>query len=287
MSDWISQFTSSYFSSIAYGLTVLVLTILFKPAYTWIGHWSKRLQETNRAKLRRNVILPTEQETRSFSKKQKPTDNEWKEAVAFLRNETLGKLNPQSQTPTLSKRIFLYFDKNTKAYRYTLIASAILNIIFVLSRQHNLQFLTFILSVMLAAWMVFLLVVYTLTLAIERHREKARFANLKAQIRDAVNVIAPGIVFTYDQLGECLKDTSEQDLPDLQSELSDMGFRFSLKDMKIARFLATAPENEIIEFGQGIVTNVEELNDLSAEEKKEAVLTFVDIMRYSTVPLNE
>jgi hypothetical protein len=286
MSDWISQFTSSYFSAIAYGLTVLFLTLLLKPAYNWISRWSQRLQKETQVKREKNLLIPTEREVNTFSKKQTATDNEWKDSIEFLKNDVSNKLNPQIQKPLFSKTIFLHVDKYSKIYQYTLWGFAIFSFLFFLFQIHIWQSLFFILSMVLFCWMMILFIGYSLSIAIENKQENARFVNLKSHIREAINVIAPGISFTYKSLGECLKEAREQDLPILQSELAEMGMKLKLKDMKLAYFLSKASKDELLSIGESIIPK-EQLENLSEEEKKEGAQLFIDVFLLSSVSLNE
>lgn len=286
MSDWISQFTSSYFSAIAYGLTVFVLTLLFKPAFNWISRWSQHLQKETQAKRKKNLLIPSEREVKTFSKKGTITDGEWKDAIEFLKNEASVRLNTQAQKPLFSKTIFLHFDNYSKIYQYVLLGFAILNFLFFLIQLPIWQSLFFMLSIVLFSWMMILFIGYSISIAIERKQKNARFAHLKSHIREAINVIAPGISFTYKSLGECLKDAREQDLPTLQSELAEMGMQFKLKDMKLAYFMSKASKDELLKIGETIIPK-EQLENLSEEEKKEGAQLFIDVFLLSPVPLNE
>ncbi len=284
MSDWISQFTSSYFSAVAYSLTAFVLTLLFKPAYNWISRWSQHLQKEMQVKRKKNLLIPTERDVKVFSKKGTTTDSEWKDAIEFLKNEASNRLNTQKSL--FSKIIFSHFDKYSKIYQYTLWGFVILNFLFFLIQLHIWQSLFFILSMVLFGWMMILFIGYSISIAIERKQENARFAHLKSHIREAISVIAPGISFTYESLGECLKEASEQDLPILQSELAEMGMKFKLKDMKLAYFMSKASKDELLKIGESIIPK-EQLENLSEEEKKEGAQLFIDVFLLSPVPLNE
>jgi len=46
MSDWFIQFSSSYVSAIAYGITLVVFGFLLKRIYTPTANWIKKLYIT-------------------------------------------------------------------------------------------------------------------------------------------------------------------------------------------------------------------------------------------------
>lgn len=275
MPDWISQFTSSYASSIAYGLTALAITLLVKPFSIWIS----RFTENRVAKQKRKLVLPTEQEMARFSAKPKVTESEWKEAIEFLKND-IEPFSKRTSEPNLpGERIISHLNKNIRSYQSILGVLIIANFIAnILKNKSWYVFTQFIFATALIGIVLAILTSYVL-LKIHIRQEKSKFNKIKNQIRDAVNIISPKVVFTYRELGEILKNTSEKDLPRIQNELADIGFSFSIDDMRFAQLLATAPADKLIPIGQRIVSGLKQLDSLPIEKKDEFAQILVDTLR--------
>lgn len=281
MSDWINQFTSSYASSIAYGLTAIVITLLVKPFSNWIN----RFTENRVAKQKNKLVLPTEQEMARFSVKPKVTENEWKEAIEFLKNDVEPLSKRTSEPNFIGEKIILHLNKYIHSYQFILGVLIIANFIAnILKNKSWYVFTLFTFAIVLIGIMLAVLTSYIL-LKIHIRQEKSKFKKIKNQIRDAVNVISPKVVFTYGELGEILKNTSEKDLTRIQGELADIGFFFSIESMRFAQLLTTAPADKLLPIGKSIISDLKQLDDLPNEQKEEFAQILVDTLRHYPVRL--
>ncbi len=275
MSDWISQFTSNYASSIAYGITALVITFLVKPFLVWINQFT----ETRTIKQKSQLVLPTEQETARFSAKPKVNESEWKGAIEFLKNDVEFLSKRKSKPNWLGEKISTHLDKYIRYYQSALGVLIIANFIAtILKNKLWYVFTLFIFAIILIGIVLAALTSYVL-FKIDIRKEKSRFKKVKNQIRDAVNIISSNVFFTYGELGEILKNTSEKDLPRLQDELADIGFSFSIEDMRFAQLLATAPADKLLPIGQRIVSGLKQIDSLPIEKKDEFAQILVDTLR--------
>lgn len=287
MSDWINQFTSSYASSIAYGITVFILSLLVQPVSSLFSNWIKQFTEARTSKQNKNLVLPTEQETARFSVKRKVTEGEMIGAIEFLKHdiEQLSKDNSKPNVP--GEKIIAHFDKYNRIYQYALGGLVFINIILALLKVGLLQIIVQSIITIITLWMIIAIATSFLRLMMYARKENSRINKIKSQIRDAINIIAPNIEYTYGELGELLKTAHETDLMKLQSELSDIGLSFTLEDMKFAQFLSTAPAEKLLPIGKRIVSTHDQFNDLPLEKKDELARIIVESVRLYPVRLNK
>jgi hypothetical protein len=282
MSDWINQFTSSYASSIAYGLTVLiisVLTVLLRPFLNFVSGKIRQFLTTRRAKQKNNLVLPTKHETQRFSTRPKPTENEWKDAVEFLKNDIPLFAVDSSPDELFVFKILAHFDKNIRVYQFAFIGFAVMGLIAVVFQARIWQTIYLVIMVALLIGILIFFLISFLSVNLYIKQEKSRVKKVKSEIRKAIDVIKPGIALTYGELGEFLKTVKEQDLPLLQTELSNVGLSFSLEDMKMAHFLSTAPSEKLIPVGEQMASRIEQLSNISPDKKNEAAQIFISALR--------
>jgi len=282
MSDWLNQFTSSYASSIAYGISVFILSILIKPMFSFFSRWVKRFAEMRRSKQPSKIVLPTQKDVQRFSTKQKVTESEWNDAIEFLKND-IPVLTENFDKPELfGDKFFSFFDKNMRAYQFTLGGLALINLVANIFHAPFWQAVSQIILAILLLLSVLAIVLVFVSLFIYKKHENSRVKKIKVQMRNAMEILAPGMAFTYGQLGEPLSRVKVSDLPRLQAELSDIGMMFNLDDMKFAHFLTTASPEKLLPFGEKILKQVvppDKFANLSPDEKKEGAQVFVDALR--------
>lgn len=288
MSDWLIQFTSSFASSIAYGIFVLILSFLIKPLFLSIYRWIKRLLKTRRSKQQSKIIYPTPRDVQRLATKQKVTESEWKNAIAFLKNDIRPLFNHFERPELLGDKILSYLGKNIHIYQFILVGLGLINLAAYILHSLIWQIVSQIMFATTFLLFVLALVFAFISILVYRNQEKSKFEKIKSQMRDAITLLAPGIVFTYGELGEFLKPIKEHELPGLQSELSDIGIPINLSDMKFAHFLATAPSEKLLPIGEQIAvkaTPTKQFADLSSEQKKEISQIFVDTLRLWPISL--
>lgn len=282
MSDWLNQFTSSYASSIAYGISVLILSILLKPMSLFLRRRIKRFTETHRSKQESKVILPTRKEVQRLSTKQKATESEWQGAIEFLKNDIPRLTKDFGKRELFGDKFFSFFDKNLRTYQITVGGLAITNLVANIFHAPVLQIISQIILSILLISLVLAIVLAFLSLFIYKNQENSRIKKIKVQMRSAIEVLAPSMIFTYGELGELLAPMKESDLTRLHAELADIGMSFNLHDMQVAYFLTTAPREKLHPIGESIFVQLvppDKLANMSSDEKAEGAQVFVNALR--------
>lgn len=279
MSVWITQFTSSYISSIAYGITLVVFAFFLKRIYSPAVNWVKNFYFRRLSKQKSQIILPTKREQQRYSRQVAPTEKEWRDAIEFLKYD-LEKLIPSSASEnSLTLKFLNALQKFFHVFQYLSIGLGILNLILIFSRKiPNFAFGLVILGVLFIT-VILSVVIFVVLLFIDRTIEKTRIGNVKSQIKEAMNVLTPRLAITYDELGDLLKNINAQELDELQFQLQEIGLPFKRYDLKLAYFLKTSSREKIHSYGKKIVLRIAQFEDLSPEQKDEFADVLIEAIR--------
>ena len=286
MSDWITQFTSSYMSSIAYGITLVVFAFFLQRVYTPTVNWVKNFYFRRLSKQKSQIILPTKREQRRYSRQVAQTEKEWRDAIEFLKYD-LDKFMPFSASEnSLTIKFLNALQKFLHVFQYLSIGLGILNLILIFSRKiTNFSFGLVILGVLFITVILSVVIVVVL-LFVDRTIEKTKLRNVKSKIKEAMNVLTPMIAITYDELGDFLKSINAQELDALQSQLHEIGLPFKSNDLKLAYFLKTSSPEKIHSYGKKVVLRIAQFEDLSPEQKDEFADVLIEAIRLWPIELS-
>jgi hypothetical protein len=278
MSHWINQFTLTYASSIVFGITVIVLSILINPVRTFFPGWIRRFTETSLPVPNQAVISP---------KKQKRKKDDWDNAIAFLKNEPTALSQDSADQATPGEKVIAHFGRFIRTYQIILSGMVILDFAGTLYQLRWLQIASQIVFVLLLLWM--LLAVGFSILSMPNHFKQVgvKVKNVEGEIRPALNASRLGAAFSFGELGELLKKVSERDLPRLQIELSNAGLLFDFDDLRLAHLLATAPGEKLLTLGRGIAPVNQQPDGLPPEKQEEAARNLVAKLRLKPVRWEE
>lgn len=288
MSEWLNQFTSSYASSIAYALSVLILSIVFKPILLFLSKQIKRYSEIRRLKQQDKIIVPTKKDVQRYSSRIKISENEWNDALAFLKNDIPILCKDFGESDVPGEKIISFLDKHARTYQITIWGLLLIDLVANAINLHWLQIISRIIWIVLLSLLTIVIAFAFIALFIYKNQQKVRVNKLKSQMRNAMNALVPSVIFTYGQLGEFLKSTKKHDLPWLQAELSDIGMTFRLEDMNFAYYLVNTPIKKLLPMGEEIAKKVipqDKFSTLSRKDKKEISHIFLKVIQNWPVSL--
>ncbi len=127
MSDWFIQFSSSYVSAIAYGITLVVFGFFLKRMYTPTANWIKKLYIKRLSKPKSKIILPTNREQQRYSKNTGPTEKEWRDAIDFLKYDLDKLVSFSAIENSLTHKFLTALQKIFHILQYLSIVLGILN----------------------------------------------------------------------------------------------------------------------------------------------------------------
>lgn len=275
--QWIDQFSSSLAAAIAYGVVgaigVWILRWL-RPSFRSLWDFVARKFRTRSGS---GIVRPTERQTEAFSKKRPPGIAEWNDAIDFVKQSRLQLTSSDDWPP--NNWFYAHFESRQRTYQVVAIVLAVAYFVSWAFGWLMVRNWSLVLSLSVLAWELVLVLLAFIKLYLDIVAARRKRARLRAQIRDAMRVISPGVIFTYGMLGEMISASNTTDIESLQAELDEIGISLRVEDLHMAQFLQTASDGKLMKLGLDLAKKATDYENLPPEKQDGLPKAMIELLR--------